>query len=33
MRQSKFAETQVASVLKEANAGRPVNEICESVGA
>ena len=27
MRQSKFAETQIESILKEADAGRPVNEI------
>ena len=27
MRQSKFTETQILSMLKEAEAGRPVNEI------
>ena len=27
MRQSKFSETQIVSILKEADAGRPVNEI------
>jgi putative transposase len=26
MRQSKFTETQIFSILKEADAGRPVNE-------
>jgi putative transposase len=32
MRQSKFAETQIVSILKEADAGRPVNEIWRSYG-
>jgi len=27
MRQAKFTETQIISILKEADAGRPVNEI------
>lgn len=27
MRQSKFTETQIVSIFKEADAGRPVNEI------
>jgi len=27
MRQAKFTETQIVSILKEADAGRPVNEI------
>jgi putative transposase len=32
MRQSKFAETQIVSMLKEADAGRPVNEIWRKYG-
>jgi putative transposase len=32
MRQSKFTETQIVSMLKEADAGRPVNEIWRSYG-
>jgi putative transposase len=32
MRQSKFTETQIVSRLKEADAGRPVNEIWRSHG-
>ena len=27
MRQSKYTETQIVSILKEADAGRPVNEL------
>ena len=32
MRQSKFTETKIVSILKEADAGRPVNEIWRSYG-
>jgi len=32
MRQSKFTETQIISILKEADAGRPVNEIWRKYG-
>ena len=32
MRQSKFTETQIVSMLKEADAGRPVNEIWRTYG-
>jgi putative transposase len=32
MRQSKFTETQIVSILKEADEGRPVNEIWRSYG-
>lgn len=32
MRQSKFTETQIVSLLKEADAGRPVNEIWRKYG-
>jgi putative transposase len=32
MRQSTFTETQIVSILKEADAGRPVNEIWRTYG-
>ena len=32
MRQSTFTETQMVSILKQADAGRPVNEIWRSYG-
>lgn len=32
MRHLKFTETQIVSILKEADAGRPVNEIWRSYG-
>ena len=32
MRQSKVTETQIVAMLKEADAGRPVNEIWRSYG-
>ncbi|BCA57145.1 hypothetical protein W02_42850 [Nitrospira sp. KM1] len=32
MRQAKFTETQIVSILKEADAGRPVNEIWRHYG-
>jgi putative transposase len=32
MRQSKFTETHIVSILKEADAGRPVNEIWRKYG-
>jgi putative transposase len=32
MRQSKFTEMQTVSILKEADAGRPVNEVWRKYG-
>jgi putative transposase len=32
MRQSKFTETQIVAILKEADGGRPVNEIWRQYG-
>jgi putative transposase len=32
MRQSKFTETQIVSILEEADTGRPVNEIWRKYG-
>jgi putative transposase len=32
MKSSKFAETQIVSILKQADAGIPVKDICRQVG-
>ena len=32
MRNSKFSETQIVSILKEADAGMPVKEVCRKHG-
>ena len=32
MRKSKFSETQIVSILKSADAGKPVKEICREHG-
>ena len=32
MKQSKYSDTQIVSILKEAEAGRPVKEICRKYG-
>jgi hypothetical protein len=33
MRQSKFTDTQIVAILKEADAGRPVNEIWRTMAS
>ena len=32
MRNSRYSETQIVSILKEADAGRPVKEVCRKHG-
>lgn len=32
MKKSKFSDTQIVSILKEAEAGQPVKEICRQYG-
>lgn len=32
MKQSKFSETQIVTILKEAEAGKPVKEVCREYG-
>lgn len=32
MKKSKYTDTQIVSILKEAEAGRPVKEICRKYG-